>query len=333
MVRTRKLVGLTLACTVALWGGCSDDDTGNTADSRVTTRDSGPPAKEGGSPTACTAGECWEYVVDKTIMPLDTAAADKYAVDYKGKRRNNLGQVLIALAPTMKDTDMQASLSESTCQGANLVLLRMMAKALGNASGAKLQMWVGEDKTCCDKDCYDKKTKVCVASAKQKCFNGGSSFNNDKSSKGETILAGKISGGKVDVGPGSGKLVIPTETANLVIPLEGLRIRGTITADKITDGILNGGIPVDQIKTLYPPVAKIINAELKKATGTTAQLIKDLLDTNKDGTITAAELENNTLLAAAFSADIKVKNKAGKEIDAVSLGVGFTAIKAKLNIK
>ena len=330
MDRTRTLLSLALTCAVFAFIGCSDDTTEAKKDSKATPVDGG--GAEGGTPAACKAGECWEYVVDKTIMPTDQASADKYAVSYKGKLANNLATVLIALGPVMKDVDIQASLSESTCEGANLVLLRMVAKALTSGSG-KLTMWVGEDTKCCTTaPCYDKTTKACGTAAKQKCFSGGGAFSSDTSSKG-MAFDGKITSGKIEMGPASGKLVIPTETANINIPLEGVKITGKITGDKITDGVLNGGIPVDQIKTIYGPLAKILNAELKNATPATAKMMKDLLDTDKDGTITEKELTNNTLLSAAFSADIKVKDKSGKEVDAVSLGVGFTAVKAKLAIQ
>jgi len=306
--------------------GCSDDDT-VTADSKVGTGDMG--AKDGA--VGCVSGSCWDYVVNKVLLPLDKTTSDKYAFKVGGKGFNNLGTLLTTLKPTLKDTDMQANFDDQVCMGKNLVLMRLLAKALGNAASATLKSWTAAKTQCCTgTTCYDKTAKACVAASNTTCFGGNGAFTTANKA---ANLSGSISAGNLKAGPTAMTLLVAAEAATLNIPLVGVSVTGTVSAGKISDGILNGAIPVAQVSGLYAPLAKIINAEIKNSTTTTAALIKGMLDTDKDGTITGKDLSTNAVLSAMVKGDVKVKDSTGKEVDAISLGVGFTAVKAKITVK
>ena len=121
----------------------------------------------------------------------------------------------------------------------------------------------------------------------------------------------------------------------LVLPITAGYI--TFTADasgKITGGQLNGGVKKSDIDgSIVPTVAALLTAQIKADPANTTLAS---FDTNKDGTVTAAEVAANPTISPFLAPDVQLfdstgayaPNKANTTKDSLSIGIGFTAVKA-----
>jgi hypothetical protein len=121
----------------------------------------------------------------------------------------------------------------------------------------------------------------------------------------------------------------------LVLPITAGYI--TFTADasgKITGGQLNGGVKKSDIDgSIVPTVAALLTAQIKADPANTTLAS---FDSNKDGTVTAAEVAANPTISPFLAPDVQLfdstgayaPNKANTTKDSLSIGIGFTAVKA-----
>jgi len=127
-----------------------------------------------------------------------------------------------------------------------------------------------------------------------------------------------------------------------MLPVTGGRITFTAGADgKITGGQINGALrKTDLDNIVIPSIAALLTTKLM---ADPSNQTFAMFDTNGDGTITAMEIENNSLLKQFLSADIQMFDHPGTDPtvfgdyhptpngsvkDCLSLGLGFTAVKA-----
>jgi len=120
----------------------------------------------------------------------------------------------------------------------------------------------------------------------------------------------------------------------LLLPITGARITYKVGADgKITGGQINGAIKkTDVDAVVIPAVGVLITAELAKPDASPALA---MFDPDGDGTVTAAEIMGNQLIAGLLGPDVQMfdgttykPNPAKTVKDSLTLGLGFTAVKA-----
>ena len=348
MRSTTRFLSLLLALAFALsMLACSDDDTNNDGkkdgavkkpDQTVVTKkdkgpepDKGPPPK----PLECKSG-CTDFVLNKIIMPLTSNDAQTYAMEFKGKKYNALGNILALLNQQMKGMSIQASIDGGVCSGGTVVLLKLLNKDFTNDSAAKGQAWVGKKQDCCpvaakDKTAKDYSTKCCTEAGKS-CFSGTGSFEKDAKSKNDMIFSGSITAGKLMLGPSKLAISIPLVGSTMLdLTLKYAHISGPITKSGIIKGTLSGAIPKSDLDNkVIPQVASMLDDTLQDPTTdkSTKDMIKQLFDTNPaDGKITKDEVANNALIKTFLSGDVDVDNDGQNEL---SLGIGFNAVGAKI---
>ena len=122
----------------------------------------------------------------------------------------------------------------------------------------------------------------------------------------------------------------------LALPVVGARITFKASADgkTLSAGQINGAIKKTDVDAIIiPAVATLITAQLKLPN---ASASLKMFDTNNDGTVTAAEIMSNGLIAGLLAADVQMytngvyaPNPAKTTKDSLSLGLGFTAVGAK----
>ena len=196
---------------------------------------------------------------------------------------------------------------------------------------------MGEKATCC---ASPDDLAGCEAEANQSCYKGDFTFKINTQSPKDMLSGGCINTGKLTLGPSNFVLVMNfSETAQLTLNLKGVMISGNITATGITNGVLAGGIPKTDVDTvLIDTIADFLDKLVKdpNTQEETKQTVlgffdKATLPEVPDGNISADEVKNNPIIKSFLSADLDLDGD--KTADALSLGVGFTAVKAVIDDK
>ena len=336
MRSTKMILSLVAALALALGAMACSDDTGNDPDKGTSTKDGGGGGDKGKvtkdsgpPPTAldCKGNKCTEFVLDRILMATTNADAQKYAMEFGGKKYNALGNILSLLASQAPTLGIQDSIDGALCAGKTIVLLKVQAKDMTSDPKAKAQAFTGAEQVCCKEDKTAKDSKKCCAEAKAGCFNGKGKFAVDKASPTDMLFNGKIGAGALSLGPAKMKLKIPlTSAGTLDLTLKAVMIKGKASASGITEGVLSGAIPKSDLDTnVIPQVASMLDKTYqdKDTDKSTKDMIKQLFDIDGDGKITKAEVAGNPLIKTFLAGDVDVDGDGEKEL---SLGIGFTAV-------
>ena len=304
-------------------------DTKPPADKAPPKPDSTPPG-----PFTCAA-DCSEYVMDRFVMPATSTMAQQFALTHKGKKYNGLGNMISLLMQQAPSLELQPSVDNDVCAGKTINLLRVKAKNLTSEPAVKGQWWIGMPFPCCTKKvCLDTKVKTqCEAGSKLKCFGGTGKFQVDKGKPGKMYVAGAIKGGAL--GLSAGKLSLRLSLSGgggMDVPLKVAAIKGKIVKANITGGIITGGVAKADVNTkVIPGLAQILNSlYVKTKDKKTKDMLKQLFDTNGNGQIISTELANNALVKTFLAGDVDLDGDGKNE---VSMGIGFTAVRAAINTK
>ena len=282
---------------------------------------------EGGADGAVTRltcnNDCYDLVLDRILLPTTTAEADKYGLVVDGKKYNGLGTIISLIAQYTSSGELQQDLDRAVYQGDTLVLLKLQAADLVNDPKAKAQAWGGSS-SCCSSG---KDLAKCKAEAQAKCFNGSAVIQKAGGSPENMIFSGSITGGALSLSSSTMKLEIKLNlSSTLKLTFKHAHLSGKLTAAGITGGVLAGAIPKsDLASTLVPELAKLLDGVYKDPTTDkkTRDLIKQLADTNGDGTISSEEMAKNALLANLLAGDVDLDKDGEKEL---SLGIGLSAV-------
>ncbi len=288
------------------------------------------------------------WVVDQVHLPVNANEAQELGLDLdcdpQGYPDNAMGQVVSIIAG-YETTDLNATLAEMIADGRLLHLLSIQATSLDSAEGVGVELLHGLDE---DGDPSDN-------------FLGDETFAVD-TARGRGDLAGRIvegeliaRGGQLPVG-----VTMPGLEEVVVLPVEAGRVEATITGDRI-EGRIGGGIPAAAIDTVLLP---FIHLGLERAiqrdcAGTTTgappcncaadsfgETLLGVFDewpdrpgTESDGdcVLEVYELRENALTQGLLSPDVDLFDadgdfnpRADGVEDSLSLGIGFTAVPARI---
>lgn len=326
-----RFKGLTYLAILAMTLGsvaCSDDDTTPKPDGSVPIVDGNTPTPDQGAPpTGLTCeGDCTDYVFNRLLLPTTTIEAADYAVDFDndGTPDNALGNIISMLGMVSTTMDVQPTVDESVWQGSALVLLRLKAADMTNQTDAVGQAWLAASTECCT----DLTTpETCKAQADTSCFKGDYSFTPDSSSPSDALFGGGITGGALNLGPGTLQIKLPIAgDTPLNLNLKAVQLKATVTADGLTEGVLAGVIDKNDLDNgVIPSLVDLLNGMLITGSPDAIATIKELFDADGDNTITEEELKTNDLIEAFLAGDVDVDNDGVPEL---SLGIGFSAVKA-----
>jgi hypothetical protein len=280
--------------------------------------------------------------VDQNDNPVETGGA---AV-------NKLGG-LIATLKTAGGLDIQTPLTQAVNDGTIILLSDFQTTDFTNAPGAGFSVFLGNNPN----------PAACDGSADTTCghqFSGSASFGIDPNNVDNPALAGPVVSGEFTSGPGDLTIEFSLATgagggAPLMINLKDAHVKASgISATGMTSITIGGAIPQADIQNmLIPTVATQLNATVAgectaEAGGACGSGLTEVdcstgsnlccsgnagelagsnsvvgLDANGDCTITAAELQSNSVVAGLLSPDVATTGNG--TADAVSFGIGATA--------
>ena len=245
-----------------------------------------------------------QSVVHRLAFP--TSASD-YArdMDGDGKPDNRLGQIVSVVGPFMP---FQAELDGAMQKGNVLHLLTVYAVSPKDAPQATVRAIMGLDG---DEDPLNN-------------LIDRANLRTDPASA-VRVLRGSIRNGRLRV-EGQLALTAPLGPGILVVvSTDQAVLEATITPEGLVDGVASGAVAWDRVENeLLPPMAKQLSNNLVDPT------LRDILDTNRDGEITADELLNNFLSGPFLSPDIDLDGDGIKE--SMSFGVGFSSIRCHIDL-
>ena len=319
-----RALSLILTVSVLALGGagCSDDPVKKTYDGGVAL--DSYTANEGGSPDQTVpdqtvtpdlppaSSSAAQTVINKLLLPASGAqyAAD---IDGNGTKDNQLGHIMGALKLMAGAAmDPQKELDGQISQGQILLLFDIKAKSIKDDAAMQLQFYLGAD---LDSNAADN-------------FSGTEEFGIDSASPTNLILTGKIAASKLDA-QGNIMVPVPIGTTPTTLTLKKATVTATLSTTGMADGVLSGAIPMADVNSkLLPALATQLDAAWKSATDPTLKNLLGGMDTDGDGTIEGSDLTGNLLIGIFIKADVDTDGD--KTMDAMSVGMGFTAVNCKI---
>jgi len=290
----------------------------------------------GGGETVNPDGTHTQFVADTITIPGSAAEASQLGLDLDDDdvSDNALGQNLSILSG--QGVDLQASVDEAIASAGIVILANVQATALDNATGVGFTIYLGTDQTtpaaCTDPD--DIAT----------CGNhldGSGSFEVDPQSPRDAVIVGSILGGGFQtstVGNVTLRLELidgePAIDLNLIsaaaefnVSPTGImsgKLGGAITAQEANDNILP--VIVDLVMTAVGEDCTGTPPDACCEDGSTGETIYGIFDTDDDCAVSAAEVEGNDLVATVLNPDVDLAPPGDGVDDAISLGLGFSAV-------
>jgi len=288
------------------------------------------------------AGADTVWVIDSVRLPVTATDANQLGSDLDCDSQhwpdNAFGQILGTVFGLWTD-DANGDLAALIADGRLLHLLDIQAVSLADAEGAGVTLLHGVD---LDGNPLDN-------------FSGDESFGID-AGRGRGTVAGRIvkhhleaRGGQLPVG-----FTLPSLDEVIVLPVEGSFIELDIGQDGAVNGRLGGGIPREAIDIILMPLfADALNRLIATdcsyvpgadpcgcSDGGQGRTLLDLFDEVPEGgdcVLDVDELRNNSLITSLIFPDLDLFDADGNLAprrdgikDSLSIGVGFTAVPARL---
>ncbi len=300
-MRTRTVVGTLLLAVVA-----------TTAQADVT-QAAGPP--EHG------------FITNTMRLPLTNTEARELGrdVDGDGDRDNQLGSIFATMGS--QGVDLGATVSDAIVSGDVVMLHAVRTFSFVNSSNATWQVWYG-------------------APTPDPDFSGAGEFDLLAGQPHSKRLPATIKDHKVKTAAGTVPLRIDLGTGPVLFSMKKAVIFATCTKTACTAGRIAGALTSQQVDAkLIPAWAEMMQAIVDQdcpgpgpescADGSTGKSLVNIFDANEDLVITATELRENSLIQSLLAPDLdlfKANGDPGKDgvKESVSLGLGFTTVKATL---
>lgn len=277
----------------------------------------------------------FRYVSDHIALPQ---SQNDYAADLNGSgKKNKLGVIVSLLATQKVDLQAQEDIAFAKGQGLFLFALSSGDATLMTDASATASAW-----SAVTKDKPD--------------FSGGGTFTVDPSAM-KASFDGPLFKGAFQSADPKTLAMPPTLRLNVVLsptnqiglPVVGARLAFSAATDKLAMGQINGAIKkTDVDAALVPALAKLFNdiahhmpcaadcMQVKSTFDVGGCTNPDGTKAKVDGTVDVCEIANNGLVQVLLTPDVQLFDKSGSwkpdksnaAPDCLSLGVGFTAVKA-----
>src|SRR5262249_36026167 len=137
-------------------------------------------------------------------------------------------------------------------------------------------------------------------------------------------------------------VLVAGQTTPLIVNLQGARLAASVDANGCTSGRIGGGVTATEINgSIIPAIATELNRRIAADSGcpahcTDATNMSILMEFDKspmDGTISADEVRNDTLIKGFLKPDVDLLDASGQPgkdgvAESLSIAVGFTCKKA-----
>ena len=227
----------------------------------------------GGDVTGPFSGEVHRYAVDEMALPSTTALTNAYAADLDGDGAvdNQLGLIVAAITQT---GDTNKHIPDLIASGALASFVEIQANSLETDASVGVTYFGTEGA-----DAVVAGGRIAIGS-----------FTSNRTATTHV--------------PGSAIIRLPVfaDADPLELPLIGLELELDSDHAGGFDGIIRGGIPLDDARR----VAYAGVAQMMRTNPTSHEVFARILDTNKDGAISMSELSSSELLAGFIVDDIAI---------------------------
>jgi hypothetical protein len=302
-----------------------------------------PPVQGDAATPDAPVGEHYLFVVSEVRLPTSQSEAQLLGLDIDGDPAgapdNKLGEILFNLT-TLGNFEPQENFDQFIANGVVIQLFDLQATEF-EAGASALRGFLGRNPV----------PSPCISVADPVCgrhLDGAGSFSVDLTAPLGTVMAGPVTSGRLENGPGEMPLYLPLMEGRdpLVVTLVGSRVDATVSPDGMS-GRLGGALRVEEIDAVvFPEIHAIVAAQIAADCnagvcpgGSNGQALLDLFDANGDGMVSLEELRESQLISNLFAPDIDLYDGEGffnPRIDGVndslSLGVSFTAVPASFPI-
>ncbi len=268
-----------------------------------------------------TTGVQYHFVTNELQIPTTQAQTQAFALNVDGDPQqhpdNLFGTLLTLLASAAPSLELQESLDQAINSGQLVSLHVVKADDPLNDPNVSWFIYLGKQ----------------TLSAPS--FDGSDKFTLDPATPANAPIVGALTNGRFTGGPGTAHIRIFLLGQAVEVDLLGVRLEADLSAQGCATGKLGGGVTGDEFRgNLLPAIADGLNQAIKtnQALANTLLLV---FDSDRNGTITVQELENNPLLMLAISPDLDLLDASGKfnpgqdgEKDSYSVGLGFTCVPA-----
>jgi hypothetical protein len=276
------------------------------------------------TPTAVVppaTGVEYYFVTNKLMMPTTQEQTQAFALNIDGDAQktadNKFGDMFTLLTSTVQNIKLQSTLDQAINTGQLVSLHVVKADDALNDPSVSWSLFQGQ------------KTQSAPS------FDGSDKFTLDPVAPVNLPIVGSLSNGHFSGGPGTARVQMFLLGQPVEVNLIGVRIESDLSAKGCANGILGGAVTVDEFRSkVLPPIADGLNLTIKEDKNG-ANAILQAFDSDRNGTITSQELENNPLLMIAISPDMDLLDASGNfnpnqdgVKDSYSLGLGFTCVPA-----
>lgn len=265
-------------------------------------------------------GVQYQYVTNTLVLPATSEQTQTYALDIDGDPKqttdNKFGELLSLLASAAPNLELQATLDESISTGQLVTLHMIKADEFLNDPSVSWFIYLGQP-------------------AKYLSFDNSGEFTLDSKTPLNSPVVGSITNGHFSGGPGSVQVRMNLLGQLIELDLIGIRLEADVNQNGCVNGILGGGITVEEFRSMLLPAIAAGLYRIAEENQDTASPLLQAFDSNKDKTITAEELEKNPILKLALSPDLDLLDSTGEfnpgqdgKKDSYSIGLGFTCVPA-----
>jgi len=267
------------------------------------------------TPEAAPAtGIQYHFVTNRLLVPATQEQAQAFGLNVDGDSQqqpdNLVGKLLTLLTSMVPSLEIQSTIDQAMNSGQLVSLHVVKADNLMNDPDVSWLIIQGQN------------------SESVPAFDGTDKFIPDASTPVNSPIIGTLTNGHFSGGPGTAHIRVFLMDQLVEFDLIGVHIEGKV----------GGGVTVDEFRSkLLPAIASGLN-QIIKLDSTMANTILPVFDSDRDGAITAKELENNALLMLAASPDLDLLDASGKfnpgqdgVKDSYSIGLGFTCVPASFS--
>ena len=266
-------------------------------------------------------GVQYQFVTNKLLLPATREQTQAFALnvdnDSQQNPDNKFGELLTLLTSAVPGLELQSTLDQAVDTG-QLVLLHMVKTDDSlNDPSVSWSIFLGQ------------------RAQSAPSFNGADQFTLDSETPLNPPIIGSLTNGRFAGGPGAAQVRMVLLGQRVEVDLIGVHLEADFSADGCVDGKLGGGVTVEEFRSrLLPAIADGLN-QIIKTNNTAKKPLLQAFDSDKDGTITAQELQKNPVLMIAVSPDLDLLDASGKfnpgqdgVKDSYSIGLGFTCVPA-----
>lgn len=266
-------------------------------------------------------GVQYQFVTNKLLLPATREQTHAFALnvdnDSQQNPDNKFGELLTLLTSVIPGLELQSTLDQAVDTGQLVSLHMVKTDDPLNDPSVSWSIFLGQ------------------GAQSAPSFNGTDQFTLDSGTPLNSPIIGSLTNGRFAGGPGAAQVRMLLLGQRVEVDLIGVHLEADFSADGCVDGKLGGGVTVEEFRSrLLPAIADGLNQIVKTNNAAKTPLLQ-AFDSDKDGAITAQELEKNPVLMIAVSPDLDLLDSSGKfnpgqddVKDSYSMGLGFTCVPA-----